>query len=62
MNQKIQMELINDNAKNRLKFFRRGRLVYDAALVVGKPFSPKREKTNANPHSVETRCGIRLQG
>jgi hypothetical protein len=61
MSQKIQMELINDNRKNRLKVFQRGHSACAAALVARQPFSPQRNKTDGNPHRIETRCGIRLQ-
>ena len=54
MNQKIQKGWTNDNAQARLKFFRCGHAVYGVDSVAGKPFSPKCEKTNANPGGVET--------
>ena len=58
MNQKIQMGSTNDNAQARLKFFRRGHAACGVELAAGKPFSPEREKTNANPGGVETSGGV----
>lgn len=58
MNQNIQMGSTNDNAQARLKFFRRGHLACDVDSTAGKPFSPEREKTNANPGGVETSGGV----
>lgn len=58
MNQNIQKGSINDNAQARLKFFRRGLAACGADSIAGKPFSPEREKTNANPGGVETSGGV----
>lgn len=58
MNQKFQMELINDNAQTHPKFFRRALAVCGAESVAGKPFAPECEKTDANPGEVETGGGI----
>ena len=58
MNQKIQMGPINDNAQARLKFFRRGHAVCGVDSAARKPFSPEREKTDANPGGVETGGGV----
>ena len=58
MNQKIQKGSINDNAQARLKFFRRGLAACGVDSIAGKPFSPEREKTDANPGGVETGGGV----